>query len=137
MAGEGSAASIGKSVEIRGEVKGSEDLVIEGLVEGTVTLTGSRLTVGANAKVKANVSARDVIVLGSLHGNVDATGRIELRQGCTVHGDLRSSRLSIEENSDFRGKVDLVQSSTTAQNAQGQKPAAAPAPAAAGQGNPK
>lgn len=128
MAGEGSAASIGKSVEIRGEVKGSEDLVVEGLVEGTITLTSSRLTIGANANVKADVSARDVIVLGTLHGNVDATGRIELRQGCTVHGDLRSSRLSIEENSDFRGKVDLVQSTAAAEKAAAQ---GKPAPVAA------
>ncbi|MBW4027368.1 bactofilin family protein [Acidipila rosea] len=111
-AGEGTTASIGKSVQIRGEVKGSEDLLIDGLVEGTITLTESRLTVGATAKVQANVSARDVIILGHLQGNVDATGRVELRSGAQLTGDIRASRLSIEENAGFSGKVDLIQSAT-------------------------
>lgn len=109
MAGEGTAAVIGKSVEIRGEVRGSEDLMIEGHVEGTVTLTESRLTIGANARVQANISARDIIILGAVIGDVSATGRVELRQGCTVTGDLRTARLSIEDNAMFKGKVDLIQ----------------------------
>jgi len=110
-AGDGTTATIGKSVQIRGEVKGSEDLLVDGLVEGTITLTESRLTIGANATVKANVSARDVVVLGKLNGDVSATGRVELRSGSHVSGDLRAGRLSIEENAVFSGKVDLVQSS--------------------------
>ena len=79
--GESAAAVIGKSVEIRGEVKGNEDLVVDGHVEGTITLSDSRLTVGPNANVQANVAARDVVVLGTLTGNITATGRVELRQG--------------------------------------------------------
>ena len=110
-AGDGTTATIGKSVQIRGEVKGSEDLLVDGLVEGTITLSESRLTIGANATVKANVSARDVVVLGKLNGDVSATGRVELRSGSHVSGDLRAGRLSIEENAVFSGKVDLVQSS--------------------------
>jgi cytoskeletal protein CcmA (bactofilin family) len=110
-AGDGTTATIGKSVQIRGEVKGSEDLLVDGLVEGTITLTESRLTIGASATVKANVSARDVVVLGKLNGDVSATGRVELRSGSHVSGDLRAGRLSIEENAVFSGKVDLVQSS--------------------------
>ena len=110
-AGDGTTATIGKSVQIRGEVKGSEDLLVDGLVEGTITLTESRLTIGANATVKANVSARDVVVLGKLNGDVSATGRVELRSGSHVSGDLRAGRLSIEENAVFSGKVDLIQSS--------------------------
>jgi cytoskeletal protein CcmA (bactofilin family) len=110
-AGDGTTATIGKSVQIRGEVKGSEDLLVDGLVEGTITLSESRLTIGANATVKANVSARDVVVLGKLTGDVSATGRVELRSGSHVSGDLRAGRLSIEENAVFSGKVDLVQSS--------------------------
>lgn len=109
IAGEGAAAVIGKSVEIRGEVKGSEDLLVDGHVEGTVTLTESRLTIGPNAHVEANVSARDVVVLGVLNGNIHATGRVELRQGSNVVGDVSAARLSIEENANFRGKVDLIQ----------------------------
>ena len=108
--GEGNAAAIGKSVEIRGEVKGSEDLVIEGRVEGTITISDSRLTVGANANVHANVSARDVVILGTLHGNVLATGRVDLRKTGNLTGDITAARLSIEENAIFSGKVDLTQS---------------------------
>jgi|HubBroStandDraft_1064217.scaffolds.fasta_scaffold281583_2 cytoskeletal protein CcmA (bactofilin family) len=103
------SASIGKSVQIRGEVKGSEDLVVDGLVEGTITLTESRLTIGPNAHVQANVSARDVVILGTLTGDVTATGRVELRSGANVVGDIRAARLSIEENAMFSGKVDLIQ----------------------------
>jgi cytoskeletal protein CcmA (bactofilin family) len=107
-AAEGGAASIGKSVEIRGEVKGSEDLTVDGQVEGTITLTDSRLTIGPTARVHADVSARDVVILGTLHGNVTATVRTELRKGANVTGDIRSTRLSIEEGSLFCGKVDLT-----------------------------
>jgi cytoskeletal protein CcmA (bactofilin family) len=109
MVAEGASAVIGKSVQIRGEVKGSEDLVVEGQVEGTITLTESRLTIGQHANVTANVSARDVILLGRLHGSVQATGRVELRQGCDLVGDITAGRLSIEENALFRGKVDLTE----------------------------
>src|SRR5690242_13364677 len=94
--GEGSAASIGKSVQIQGEVRGSEDLIVDGSVEGTITLSDSRLTIGPNAHVKANVSARDVIILGVLVGDITATGRSDLGGGSTLTGDLRAGRLSIE-----------------------------------------
>jgi cytoskeletal protein CcmA (bactofilin family) len=113
--GESGAAVIGKSVQIRGEVKGSEDLLVDGQVEGTITLTESRLTIGPNAKVAAHVSARDVVVLGTLNGDITATGRIELRQGSNLTGDISASRLSIEENAIFKGKVDLVQTAKTTQ----------------------
>jgi cytoskeletal protein CcmA (bactofilin family) len=112
-AGESTAAAIGKSVQIRGEVKGSEDLLVDGLVEGTITLSDSRLTIGANATVQANVAARDVVILGKLNGDVNATGRVELRSGSQVKGDIRAGRLSIEENAVFSGKVDLIQSSAS------------------------
>lgn len=127
MAGEGTTAVIGKSVEIKGEVKGSEDLLIDGRVEGTVTLTESRLTIGANARVQANVAARDIVVLGFLTGNIQATGRVELRQGSQVTGDIRTARLSIEDNAIFHGKVDLIQqTSQTGKEASPQAAAAAP-----------
>lgn len=118
--GESAAAVIGKSVEIRGEVKGNEDLVVDGHVEGTITLSDSRLTVGPNANVQANVAARDVVVLGTLTGNITATGRVELRQGSQLVGDIHAARLSIEENANFSGKVDLV----TAPAASTDKPSA-------------
>lgn len=125
---ENVSASIGKSVEVRGEVKGSEDLTVEGFVEGTITLAGSRLTIGAHAKVQADVSARDVVILGELNGNITASGRVELRSGALLMGDIQASRLSIEENAVFSGKVDLVQSTAAAATGvTGQAVAQAPA----------
>jgi len=106
MAGEPTAV-IGKSVQIRGEVKGNEDLVVEGLVEGTITLSEHRLTVGPNARITANVVARDVVVQGSLQGDIHAAGRVELRTGSHVNGDIRAARLSVEDNAVFSGKVEL------------------------------
>ena len=103
------AASIGKSVEIRGEVKGSEDLMVDGRVEGTITLTDSKLTIGPSARVDADVAARDVVILGVLNGNVTATVRVELRKGGNVTGNVRAARLSIEEGGLLSGKVDLTQ----------------------------
>jgi len=109
MAGEASPARIGKSVVILGEVKGGEDLIVDGRVEGTVTLTESRLTIGPNANVAADLTARDVLVLGQVHGNIVASGRVELRAGSSMEGDIRASRLAVEDNAVFRGKVDLTQ----------------------------
>lgn len=103
------SAAIGKSVQIKGELQGNEDLLVDGLVDGTISLHDSRLTIGPNARVKANVTARDIVVMGLLHGNLHATGRIELRAGSQVVGDLRAARLSIEENASYSGKVDLLQ----------------------------
>jgi cytoskeletal protein CcmA (bactofilin family) len=107
MAGDNSPARIGKSVVIFGEVKGSEDLIIDGHVEGTVNLSESRLTIGPNANVAADLSAKDVLIMGQLKGNVVASGRVELRSGCAVEGDIKALRLAIEDNAVFRGKVDL------------------------------
>ncbi|HEY1807972.1 MAG TPA: polymer-forming cytoskeletal protein [Acidobacteriaceae bacterium] len=107
MASGEAAAVIGKSVQIRGEVKGNEDLVVEGLVEGTITLSGNRLTVGPHARVQANVVGRDVIVQGSLDGDVTATGRVELRAGSHMAGNIRAARLSVEDNAIYSGKVEL------------------------------
>ncbi|HVT98337.1 MAG TPA: polymer-forming cytoskeletal protein [Acidobacteriaceae bacterium] len=123
MPGE-AAAVIGKSVQIRGEVKGNEDLMVEGLVEGTVTLTEHRLTIGTNARVTANVTARDVVVQGSLQGDIHAQGRVELRAGSRVNGDIRAARLSVEDNAIYSGKVELDGST-----AEGGKGAAAHPPA--------
>jgi cytoskeletal protein CcmA (bactofilin family) len=103
---EGSTV-IGKSVVIRGELSGSEDLYIDGDVEGTVTLPESRLTIGPNARVRADISVRDVIILGHLTGNVHAVGRVDLRQSALVNGDILANRLSIEESAVLTGRVEL------------------------------
>lgn len=123
-AAEGSSASIGKSVEVRGEVKGSEDLMIDGRVEGTVTLTDSKLTIGSSARVDADVAARDVIILGMLNGNVTAAARVELRKGGNLTGNIRAARLSIEEGALLTGKVELTQTGPTSTKA---SPLASPA----------
>src|ERR1017187_3967331 len=99
MAAESTQARIGKTVVICGEVKGSEDLIVDGRVEGTVSLSDSRLTIGPNANVAADLSAKDVVI----------SGRVELRAGCSVEGDIRALRLAVEDNAVFRGKVDLTQ----------------------------
>jgi cytoskeletal protein CcmA (bactofilin family) len=109
---EGNAASIGKSVEIRGEVKGSEDLMVDGRVEGTITLTDSKLTIGPTARVDADVAARDVVILGVLNGDVTATVRVDLRKGGNLTGNVRAARLSIEEGALVSGKVELTQPET-------------------------
>jgi len=102
-------ARIGKSVVIRGEVKGSEDLFVDGRIEGTISLSDSRLSIGPNAVLAADLTAKDVLVQGQVQGNIVASGRVELRAGCQVIGDVRAMRLAIEDNAIFRGKVDLTQ----------------------------
>jgi cytoskeletal protein CcmA (bactofilin family) len=109
---ESTPARIGKSVVICGEVKGSEDLIVDGRVEGTVNLSESRLTIGPTANVAADLSAKDVLILGHVQGNVVASGRVELRSGCSMEGDIRAMRLAVEDNAVFRGKVDLTQGAT-------------------------
>ena len=128
------AASIGKSVQIFGEVKGSEDLIVDGIVEGTITLTDSRLTVGSNARVQANVSARDVIILGALTGDIIATGRVELRAGANLKGDIRAARLSVEENAVLSGKVELSSSERSSTSHVSSPAPSASAPSAAPSG---
>jgi cytoskeletal protein CcmA (bactofilin family) len=114
MAVDNGSARIGKSIVIRGEVKGGEDLMIDGRVEGTVQLAENRLTIGPNANVAADLTARDILVLGRVQGNVVATGRVELRAGCVVEGDVRAYRLAVEDNALIRGKVDLTQAAQKA-----------------------
>jgi len=87
---------------------------VDGRVEGTITLIESRLTIGPNADVAADLSARDVLVLGQVHGNVVASGRVELRAGCVMEGDIRATRLAVEDNAVFRGRVDLTQGAPAA-----------------------
>jgi cytoskeletal protein CcmA (bactofilin family) len=111
---ENSPARIGKTVVICGEVKGSEDLIVDGRVEGTVSLAENRLTIGPSANVAADLAAKDVLIQGRVQGNVVATGRVELRAGCSVEGDIRALRLAVEDNAVFRGKVDLTQGARAA-----------------------
>jgi cytoskeletal protein CcmA (bactofilin family) len=116
MAVENTPARIGKTVVIRGEVKGSEDLIVDGRVEGTVSLAENRLTIGPNANVAADLTAKDILILGQVQGNLVASGRVELRAGCVLEGDIRALRLAVEDNAIFRGKVDLTQAVSKGSN---------------------
>ena len=109
---EGSTV-IGKSVVIRGELSGSEDLFMDGRIEGTITLSDGRLTVGPNARILADISVRDLIVYGQVDGNVMASGRMELRQTAVVNGDIHASRLSVEESATIKGRVELTGAAET------------------------
>jgi cytoskeletal protein CcmA (bactofilin family) len=100
-------AQIGKSVVIKGELSGSEDLYLDGQVEGSITLKGNSLTVGPNGQVKGSVEAKGVVVQGKLEGNVQASDRVELRKSATVTGDIATQRISIEEGAYLKGKVDI------------------------------
>ena len=105
---EGSTV-IGRSVTIQGDVTGKEDVYVDGVVEGTISLPESRLTVGPNAHLHADVKAREVVIHGAVNGNVCALGRIELRETASVKGDLVAERLAIEENASMEGRVELVE----------------------------
>jgi cytoskeletal protein CcmA (bactofilin family) len=136
--------NIGKSVVIKGELNGSEDLTIEGHVEGTIQLRDHVLTIGPNGKIKAQVFAKAVIVLGEVVGNVTASDKVDIRDNGSVDGDIVSPRVAIAEGAHFRGSVDMQRKgAAAAPKTDGKaeaKPAAAPAaappaaqPAAAGQ----
>jgi cytoskeletal protein CcmA (bactofilin family) len=103
---EGSTA-IGKSVTIKGELSGNEDLYMDGDFAGTVTLAEHGLTIGPNARVQADIRVRDVTVYGAVTGNLHATGKVDLRSSARVNGDIFGGRLSIEDNAIVKGKVEL------------------------------
>jgi len=107
MAGEVSTV-LGKSITIRGEIIGSEDLVIDGRVEGSIKLTESRLTVGPNAQIFADLEVHDAILLGRCEGNVLASGRVELRKGASLTGNLSVARLCVEDTAILKGHVLLT-----------------------------
>jgi cytoskeletal protein CcmA (bactofilin family) len=100
-------AQIGKSVVIKGDLSGSEDLYVDGQVEGSISLKNNSLTVGPNGQVKAAVEAKGVIVQGKLEGNVQASDRVELRKSAVVTGDISTQRISIEEGAYLKGKIDI------------------------------
>jgi cytoskeletal protein CcmA (bactofilin family) len=99
--------NIGKSVVIKGELNGSEDLTIEGHVEGTIQLRDHVLTIGPNGRIKAAVFAKSVIVLGEVTGNVTASDKVDIRDNGSVDGDIISPRVAIAEGAHFRGSVDM------------------------------
>ena len=100
-------ATIGKSVVVKGELSGSEDLAVDGEVEGSISLRGQSLTVGPNGRVRANIEARNVILHGRVDGDVHATERVELRKTASLTGDISTARISIEDGAFFKGTIDI------------------------------
>src|ERR1700692_3336617 len=119
----GGAAIIGKSVVLKGQIYGREDLTIDGEVEGTVELQEHRLTVGPNGKVVATIKAREIVVLGTVQGNIETRDKIDIRKEAKVVGDIRTARIVIEDGAYFKGSIDIVRAETP-------KPAAVPKPQA-------
>ena len=116
----GGGAILGKSVILKGQIYGREDVTIDGEVEGTVELQEHRLTVGPSGKVVATIKAREIVVLGTVQGNIETREKIEIRKEAKVVGDIRTARIVIEDGAYFKGSIDIVR-------AEAPKPAAVPA----------
>jgi len=119
-------ATLGKSLVIKGEVTGSESLYIDGRVEGSINLPGNRVTVGRNGVVSANISAREIVVLGKVRGNMTASDRVDIRADGSLTGDIVAQRISIEDGAYFKGGIDIRKAG---QKVNGEAKEVVPAPA--------
>jgi len=126
---ENKTVNIGKSVVIKGELNGSEDLTIEGQVEGKIELRQNVLTIGANGRIKAAVFAKSVIILGEVTGNVTASEKVDIRDNGSVDGDIAAPRVAIAEGAHFRGSIDMQKAGASGKPADKTevKPAGTPA----------
>ncbi len=130
-------AQIGKSVVVKGALSASEDMTIDGLVEGTIELRQNVLTIGPNGKIMAKILAKSVVVLGHVHGNITAVEKIDIRDSGSVDGDLVSPKVAISEGAHFRGSIDMQRAGEKAEaKAAETKPPVAPSPAAPPTGAP-
>ena len=125
-------ATIGRSLVIKGELSGAEALYIDGRVEGKISLPDHRVTIGRNGSAQANITAREVVVMGKVNGNIDCSDRIDIRSEGSVTGDVTTMRISVEDGAMLKGGVQVRSGEKKQQNhAQSQpKPAEAPKPAA-------
>ena len=119
-------ATLGKSLVIKGEVTGSESLYIDGRVEGSINLPGNRVTVGRNGVVAANISAREIVVLGKVRGNMIASDRVDIRGEGSLTGDVVAQRISIEDGAYFKGGIDIRKPGQKA-NGEAKEPTSTPA----------
>lgn len=103
----GEQATIGKSLVVKGELTGSESLYVDGKVEGAINLPGNRVTVGRNGQVAANIMAREIVVLGKVRGNCQASDRVDIRSEGSLTGDVVAARISIEDGAFFKGGIDI------------------------------
>jgi cytoskeletal protein CcmA (bactofilin family) len=123
---ERDVVNIGKSVVIKGELNGSEDLTIEGQVEGKIELREHVLTIGPNGKIKAELFAKSIVVLGEVTGNVTASDKVDIRENGSVDGDITAPRVAIAEGAHFRGSVDMQNKSAKPAAAKEPRPPATP-----------
>jgi cytoskeletal protein CcmA (bactofilin family) len=123
------SASIGKSVTIKGQIFSREDLFVDGEINGTLEAHEHRITIGPNGKVEAGVKAREIVILGTVHGNVEASDKIDLRKEARLVGDIKTSRIIIEDGAFFKGSIDIVRPETPKPTAPPRPAATAPAPA--------
>jgi cytoskeletal protein CcmA (bactofilin family) len=105
-------AHIGKSVVIKGELSGSEDLYLDGEIEGSIELRDHSLTIGPNGRVRANINAKNIIVHGKVDGNIAGTDRVELRKSAVLAGDIATQRIVIEDGAFFKGGIDIRKDQT-------------------------
>ncbi|HXH82050.1 MAG TPA: polymer-forming cytoskeletal protein [Candidatus Tectomicrobia bacterium] len=108
------SASIGKSIVIKGEVSGGEDLTVEGQVEGKIELRDHILTVGATGQVRADIAAKSIVVLGQVRGNLTASEKVDIRENGSVEGDIVAPRVALADGADFRGSIDMRRKETAA-----------------------
>jgi cytoskeletal protein CcmA (bactofilin family) len=109
----GALARVGPSLHIKGEISGNEDLELHGSVEGTVTLEERKLTVGPTARVNADLVAREIVVYGSVKGNLRGRDRIEIKKDGSVVGDLSTARIMIEDGAYFKGSIEIIREGET------------------------
>jgi cytoskeletal protein CcmA (bactofilin family) len=112
-------AHIGRSVIIKGELSGSEDLYVDGEVEGNIELRDHNLTVGPNGRIRANVNAKEIIVHGKVDGNLTGSDRVELKKSAVLVGDIVTRRIVIEDGAYFKGGIDLQKETASARRDQG------------------
>lgn len=125
-------ATIGRSLLIKGELSGAEALYIDGRVEGSIQLPDNRLTVGRNGSVAANITAKEVVVMGKVNGNIHCTDRVDIRSEGSVTGDVITPRISVEDGAFLKGSVDIQRSTTRTEPAmKASAPAEEPKAAAA------
>ncbi len=121
----GDQAVISKGLFVKGEISGTESLYIDGKVEGAINLPGNRVTIGRNGTAGANVTAREVVVMGKVRGNVSASDRVDIRAEGALSGDVSAARISIEDGAFFKGGIDIRKADA--------KPGQTPGAPAAGQ----
>ncbi len=131
-----STATIGENVLIAGQIFAKEDLAIDGQIDGTIEVLENKVTIGKTARVKASVKARDVVIHGTVHGNVEASDKIDLRRDAHLVGDIRAARIAIEDGAIFKGSIDVTKVEVP-KAAPKPTPSATPTPAASPSGQPQ